>query len=253
MVLFHGLRVLRYIARGQFFGGPKLGIFDEVTTHVYAGFRMMDAFMHVNNARYLELFEFARWHEAGVKRSISAFKAAGIYPTIGAVHVQFIKEVPPCSLVMIRSRIVSLEDRTFVIRQHMFNKAGTKLHATSLFRMSLIDSRATKPATLTAEEAIIRLGFKPEEIRAAVQDGWLKDLAVNDDGTISTPLAAGGGSDAKDASGSYTQSALRVLKDVNDMDMHWRRLMRRLQNRIKSTSSEKDNGPHHHRKPPAQY
>ncbi|CUE99435.1 thioesterase-like protein, putative [Bodo saltans] len=249
MVLFHGLRVARYIARGRFFGGPKLGVFDEVTTHVYAGFRMMDAFMHVNNARYLELFEFARWHEAGVKRSISAFKAAGIYPTIGAVHVQFIKEVPPASLVMIRSRIVSLEDRTFVIRQHMFNKSGTKLHATALFRMSLIDSRGAKPATLSAEEAIIRLGFQPDEIRSFVQDGWLKDLAVNDDGSITTPLAQQQQQPLTGVNAeSYTESALRVLKEVNDMDMHWRRLMRRLQNRIKKPSEKTEK-----RKPPVQY
>jgi acyl-CoA thioesterase FadM len=241
MVFLHVIRSLRYLAHGCFFSGPQIGIFDEATTHVYAGFRMMDAFMHVNNARYLELFEFARWHEAGVKRSIPLFKAAGMYPVVGAVHIQFIKEVPPASLVMIRTKIVGLEDRAIVARQHMFNRTGTKLHATAIFRVSLVDSRSKKPATVAPSEALIRLGLDEAEIRAAAEAAWLKDF-THTDGKSSD---AGGVVVSSDTHSSSTSSeaqkeeALRVLRDVSALDNDWRRVMRRLQDKLSPRKHEK--------------
>ena len=35
---------------------------NEVRVPVYMGYRMSDAFGHINNSRYLEAFEFGRWH-----------------------------------------------------------------------------------------------------------------------------------------------------------------------------------------------
>ncbi|CUE99469.1 thioesterase-like protein, putative [Bodo saltans] len=229
MVLLHVVRSLRYLARGRFLSGPKIGVFDEVTTHVYAGFRMMDAFMHVNNARYLELFEFARWHEAGVKRSVPLFKAAGMYPVVGAVHIQFIKEVPPASLVMIRTKVVGLEDRALVARQHMFNRTGTKLHATAIFRVSLIDTRSKKPATISPSEALARLGLDEAEVRSAAEAAWLQDFVATADDTQSTTP------EASQKQSAEKEEAIRVLRDVSVLDNDWRRIMKRLQDKLKPT------------------
>jgi acyl-CoA thioesterase FadM len=67
MAIMHIARTLRYVALGKLqhrrnlakgiSSDPRFGV-----TSVYVGLRMMDAFMHVNNSRYLEICEFGRWH-----------------------------------------------------------------------------------------------------------------------------------------------------------------------------------------------
>lgn len=259
MVLLHVIRSARSVLYG--WRCPPKNIFDETVVRLYAGWRMVDGFGHINNSRYLELFELARWNEAGQKRSISKFRKAGMYPVIAAAHIQFLREVPPARIVTIKTRIVSAEAKSFVVRQHMFNENGTTLHATALFRLSLIDSRRSQgeqkktsqqasnaetssegtPAktaagasakVLSADTAIERLGFDPAVVKQQLRDAWLADLGGADAASSSTDKSSGvtdTNDTAASSSGSITEAALKVLEDVNDLDDKWRRVVRQIQ------------------------
>jgi acyl-CoA thioesterase FadM len=242
MVVMHLLRCGRLALRGRA-SAPK-EVFDETTVNIYAGWRMVDAFGHINNSRYLELFELARWHEGGQKRYFSKFRKAEMYPTVAAAHIQFLKEIPPAQVVRIHTRTVCCNGRWFLVRQHMFDRTGTKLHATALFRIAMIDSssavkKSSKdpshvaaqtpasvavrrgPSSLTADEAIIRLGYIPDTIHAQLKESWLKELTV-------------GHPETAEAVSTIAQT---ILKDVDELDESWRGLMRTVQEGLRRNKS----------------
>lgn len=241
MVVLHVIRCARSIALGAMC--PRKGMLDETRTRMYAGWRMVDGFGHINNCKYLELFELARWHE-GAQKGFRSFSLAKMFPVISGVHVQFLREVPPARIVEIRNRIVSAEGKSFVVRQHMFDSTGRILHATALFRVTWVDTspvpRAETPAAAAAagspngkaggrkirvlhtDEVIRRLGFEnPDVARNLIRGAWLEELGGE------VPAAADVNLEA--AAKTISDAALRVLADVNDLDDQWRRVARSIE------------------------
>src|SRR5690606_1999890 len=86
----------------------------------------LDSFGHLNNARYLELFEQARWDlitERGF--GIDVIRRTKTGPTILGVTLKFLQELGPRETVVIRTSMVSYERKVGVMRQEMVKADGT--------------------------------------------------------------------------------------------------------------------------------
>ena len=64
----------------------------------------LDSFGHVNNARYLELLEMARWDLiTGRGFGIEKIRASRTGPTILEINIRFLRELSPRDEVVLRS------------------------------------------------------------------------------------------------------------------------------------------------------
>jgi YbgC/YbaW family acyl-CoA thioester hydrolase len=103
----------------------------------------LDSFGHVNNARYLELFEQARWDlitERGFGMDTILRTRTG--PTILGIEMKFLKELAPRESVVIRSELVSYERKVGRMRQVIVKADGTPAcEAIFVFGLFHLDER----------------------------------------------------------------------------------------------------------------
>jgi acyl-CoA thioester hydrolase len=99
----------------------------------------LDSFGHLNNARYLELFEQARWDlisERGF--GIEMVRSTRTGPTILEVAVRFLRELAPRESIIIRSDLLSYERKVGKLRQQMI-KADETVACDATFTFGLFD------------------------------------------------------------------------------------------------------------------
>jgi acyl-CoA thioester hydrolase len=104
----------------------------------------LDSFGHVNNARYLELFEQARWDlisERGF--GIDTIRRTKTGPTILEINIRFLKELNPRETVVIRTDMLSYERKVGKLRQQML-KADGALACEAIFTFGLFDVERRK-------------------------------------------------------------------------------------------------------------
>jgi acyl-CoA thioester hydrolase len=113
----------------------------------------LDSFGHLNNARYLELFEQARWDlitERGFGMQVIRDKRQG--PTILGVEMKFLRELSPREPVVIRSELLSYERKIGRMKQTMVKEDGT-LACEAVFVFGLFDLEQRKLVEPTPEWA----------------------------------------------------------------------------------------------------
>ena len=99
----------------------------------------LDSFGHVNNARYLELLEQARWDlitERGF--GIETIRSSRTGPTILEINIRFLRELAPRDVVTIRTELLSYERKIGKLRQQMV-KADGALACEAVFTIGLFD------------------------------------------------------------------------------------------------------------------
>ena len=104
----------------------------------------LDSFGHLNHARYLELFEQARWDlitERGF--GIDVIRRTKTGPTMLEVNLKFLRELAPRETVVIRSELVSYERKIGKMRQWMV-KADGETACDGLFTFGLFDVERRK-------------------------------------------------------------------------------------------------------------
>jgi len=104
----------------------------------------LDSFGHLNNARYLELFEQARWDlitERGF--GIDTIRRTRTGPTILEITIRFLRELSARDEVVIQSTLLSYERKVAKMQQQMF-KGGTELACDAVFTFGLFDVERRK-------------------------------------------------------------------------------------------------------------
>jgi YbgC/YbaW family acyl-CoA thioester hydrolase len=99
----------------------------------------LDSFGHLNNARYLELFEQARWDlitEGGF--GIDTIRRTKTGPTVLEVTIRYLRELSARDVVVIRSEMVSYERKVGKIRQQIIKTDGNAA-CDALFTFGLFD------------------------------------------------------------------------------------------------------------------
>ncbi len=98
----------------------------------------LDSFGHVNNARYFELLEQARWDlitERGF--GIEAIRRTRTGPTILEINIRFLRELRPRDVVVIRTEMISYERKIGKLRQQMLKDGNVACEA--IFTIGLFD------------------------------------------------------------------------------------------------------------------
>ena len=102
---------------------------------------MTDEYGHLNNARYLELFELARWHILEKSSlGIDYVREKKIVPVILEVNIKYKKEVYPGENIQIETCGDHDGGRIFYFFQLMKDKADN-ICATATFKAGLFDLR----------------------------------------------------------------------------------------------------------------
>jgi acyl-CoA thioester hydrolase len=111
----------------------------------------LDAFGHMNHARYLEVFEDARWdfinHNGyGLER----IRATGLGPTILEIKVRYRKELLPGRKIAIESQTLSYEGKIARLAQRMLDEDGVECCTAELV-IGLFDIKARRLVQPTEE------------------------------------------------------------------------------------------------------
>ena len=99
----------------------------------------LDSFGHLNNARYHELFEQARWDLITSRGfGIDTIRQTQLGPTILEVTMRFQRELAPREAIVIRSELLSYERKIGKLRQQMV-KADGQVACEAVYTFGLFD------------------------------------------------------------------------------------------------------------------
>lgn len=102
---------------------PRVELFDPVTLSFRALPSDCDANLHVNNARYLRLMDLGRFAlvaRIGLGRAMMERRWGAV---VGAVEIEFLKEVPLFAAFDLSTRIVGWDEK-WVFMEQRFELAG---------------------------------------------------------------------------------------------------------------------------------
>lgn len=106
----------------------------------------IDSFGHVNNARYLELFEEARWEIINARDfGVKEIMKKGMGPVVLEVNLRFTKEVRLREKIKIKTQVeaASAQSKTMTMNQTMLNEKGD-VCCVARFVFGLFDLKARK-------------------------------------------------------------------------------------------------------------
>lgn len=110
----------------------------------------LDAFNHMNNATYLQLYEEARWdilNTAGY--DLAHIKKVGLAPTILKVTVSFLKEIHEGDEIIIQSHALGYKNKVGQLSQTMLR--NDDICSEAVFTMGLFSLEARKLVYPTEE------------------------------------------------------------------------------------------------------
>lgn len=116
----------------------------------------LDVFGHMNNARYLELFEEARWDIITTNGfGLAKIKETGQGPVILEVNLKFIKELYARTKIKISVECTEYSGKVGKLKQQMLNEKN-EVCAELIVVFGLFDLKARKliPATDDWKKAI---------------------------------------------------------------------------------------------------
>lgn len=110
-----------------------------------------DFYGHVNNARFLELFEEARWRWAESVVDLPAWQASGYGFVVAGVNVRYRRPAPEGLLLRIRSDIARLDGKFGVFHQEVFAADEGQLLVEADVTFAVVDSRTGRALPLRGE------------------------------------------------------------------------------------------------------
>lgn len=225
-----------------------LPLSTDVTVPIYMGFRMADAFGHVNNARYLEAFEFGRWYQMGLTGLDSRSLYAGLYPVVSSVSLQFLKEIKPFQWVVCRTKgpFNVADDRTLMFIQQLESKDGKVVYATVSLRVCILNMPFKRPTgALGKSMQITKKGIiPPEEVMdrcfCFAEERKVAHKYRSGTSTPTTTSEESGNKVGVDGDDTHHNSYFDsdIVANLNKADAAWRTDVIRLVKELKSSSKK---------------
>ena len=108
-----------------------------------------DAYGHVNNARYLELLEEARWTflEPALKENF--FDTRNLLFIVVNINITYKKPLVPAQVVNIEITDVTYNNKSMVVRQTITDNQTRELASEAQVTFVLLNSKTGKPETIT--------------------------------------------------------------------------------------------------------
>jgi len=111
----------------------------------------LDTFGHVNNARYLEIFEQARWDLISDNGfGLDYIKTSGTGPVVLEITLRFMREIKNRQRMVIRSQLDSYEGKIGRMTQELIDESG-QICCEGKFVIALWDTTARKIIAPTLE------------------------------------------------------------------------------------------------------
>jgi acyl-CoA thioesterase FadM len=103
---------------------PSLGVLDEDCIRMHVWPQDIDLNLHMNNARYLSLMDYARMHLLARSRILEHIVRSRWQPLVGAVWMTYRRSLPLFSAFTVASRLVCWDHRWFYIEQNFSGRDG---------------------------------------------------------------------------------------------------------------------------------
>ena len=109
-----------------------------------------DSFAHVNNARYLEFLEEDRWQLLEQHMDLGDFLASGFMLFVVNINISYISQARINDLVIVRSGLGRIGNKSMVIEQEVFNQTTGQICASALVTFVVTDENG-KPIKIEGE------------------------------------------------------------------------------------------------------
>jgi acyl-CoA thioesterase FadM len=103
---------------------PSLSVLDEDRIRMHVWPQDIDLNLHMNNARYLSVMDYARMHLLARARILEHIVRSHWQPLVGAVWMTYRRSLPLFSTFTIASRLVCWDERWFYIEQTFSGHEG---------------------------------------------------------------------------------------------------------------------------------
>lgn len=114
-----------------------------MTSEIRTEFRVvpadLDLYFHMNNAKYLNAMELARWDVAGKTGMLRAMLKKRWYVIAANIEITYLKSLQPFQKYAIRSQLDSWDEKWFIVR-HLFEADG-KIYAIGKVRKVILDEK----------------------------------------------------------------------------------------------------------------
>ena len=115
-----------------------------------------DFYGHVNNARYLELLEEARWCLLEEGLDLAYWKDRNMGFIVASISINYRRPAPLGAVLEIHSELARLGGRSGIIRQEVVNADTGKTVADADVTFVVVDLRTGKPLAMEGE---VKAGF----------------------------------------------------------------------------------------------
>jgi acyl-CoA thioesterase FadM len=116
-----------------------LGVLDEDRLRMRVWPNDIDLNLHLNNARYLNIMDYARTHLLARTRLLDHILRSRWKPMVGAVWITYRRSLPLFSAFWLSSRLVCWDERWFYMEQTFTGRSG--LAAVGWVKGILLDDR----------------------------------------------------------------------------------------------------------------
>ncbi len=103
---------------------PPMAVLDEDCIRMHVWPHDIDFNLHMNNARYLSVMDYARMHLLARSGLLEHIVRSRWQPLVGAVWMTYRRPLPLFSAFTIGSRLVCWDDRWFYIEQRFTGREG---------------------------------------------------------------------------------------------------------------------------------
>ena len=108
-----------------------------------------DIYQHVNNARYLEFLEEARWDYVENVPELAGMEAEGLGFVVAAITIEYKRPAGLGDVLEIRTTMDGVEAKRAVMHQEVVNKATGKLVADARVSFAVISLSTGRAVPLT--------------------------------------------------------------------------------------------------------
>ncbi len=133
---------------------------DHIHTIKIRGFHC-DLYQHVNNARYLEFLEEARWEYVASVPDLAAMAEHGLGFVVAAVNIEYKRPVGLDDVVEIRSHMAGFEAKRAIMQQQVFNQKNGKMVADARVSFAVINLETGRAVPMAGE---VRGWFEANDI-----------------------------------------------------------------------------------------
>jgi YbgC/YbaW family acyl-CoA thioester hydrolase len=168
------LRMAQSIARGSL--GAKITRLNEPARSSFHVLPIdLDINRHMNNAKYLNYMEAARWNLTCRLGFMRVSIEKGWYTPVSKIEVRYRRPLTVFQAFDVTAQIVKADEQWLYIYQELTSRNQTV--ATALVRMKIKEKKRTVPAS----EYFPAVGFQPDGIEAPAEIKHWLDRFSNDD------------------------------------------------------------------------